>query len=356
MAMTNIDSTKVKVYPAAGRSDAYKNSYLLTEDNLNTAIRCLYQRNFVVSYVANIVKFVIHGYYFEVDLTDSGIDTSGDLYAVIYLKQVLAQGQHSRLVSSDGKLLDSGDGKFNGVYFTTKESDITNKEGLDKKDIQILSGGQVPEKSYLRFKTSEILDRETNDLISSKFTTDSLTTSTATISSATISTANIPNATISTAQITTLSGNTTLDGVLVGGTLSGATLSGGTLSGSMSLTGTLVGGTLSGTTLSGITSLTASTAKINTLSGTTSLNGVLTGGTVSGTTLSGTTSLNGVLTGGTVSGTTLSGTTSLNGALQTAGGSITPTNIMTNANLRAEVQDTAPKTLVISLVTTKGKD
>ena len=321
MAMTNIDSTKVKVYPAAGRSDAYKNSYLLTEDNLNTAIRCLYQRNFVVSYAANIVKFVIHGYYFEVDLTDSGIDTSGDLYAVIYLKQVLAQGQHSRLVSSDGKLLDSGDGKFNGVYFTTKESEITNKEGLDKKDIQILSGGQVPEKSYLRFKTSEILDRETNDLISSKFTTDSLTTSTATIS---------------TAQITTLSGNTTLDGVLVGGTLSGATLSGGTLSGSMSLTGTLVGGTLSGTTLSGITSLTASTAEINTLSGTTSLNGVL--------------------TGGTVSGTTLSGTTSLNGTLQTAGGSITPTNIMTNANLKAEVKDTAPKTLVISLVTTKGKD
>lgn len=260
MAMTNIDSTKVKVYPAAGRSDAYKNSYLLTEDNLNTAIRCLYQRNFVVSYAANIVKFVIHGYYFEVDLTDSGIDTSGDLYAVIYLKQVLAQGQHSRLVSSDGKLLDSGDGKFNGVYFTTKESEITNKEGLDKKDIQILSGGQVPEKSYLRFKTSEILDRETNDLISSKFTTDSLTTSTATIS---------------TAQITTLSG---------------------------------------------------------------------------------TTSLNGVLTGGTVSGTTLSGTTSLNGALQTASGSITPTNIMTNANLTAEVKDTAPKTLVISLVTTKGKD
>ena len=336
MAMTNIDSTKVKVYPAAGRSDAYKNSYLLTEDNLNTAIRCLYQRNFVVSYAANIVKFVIHGYYFEVDLTDSGIDTSGDLYAVIYLKQVLAQGQHSRLVSSDGKLLDSGDGKFNGVYFTTKESEITNKEGLDKKDIQILSGGQVPEKSYLRFKTSEILDRETNDLISSKFTTDSLTTSTATIASATISTANIPNATISTAQITTLSGNTTLDGVLVGGTLSGATLSGGTLSGSMSLTGTLVGGTLSGTTLSGITSLTASTAEINTLSGTTSLNGVL--------------------TGGTVSGTTLSGTTSLNGTLQTAGGSITPTNIMTNANLKAEVKDTAPKTLVISLVTTKGKD
>ena len=351
MAMTNIDSTKVKVYPAAGRSDAYKNSYLLTEDNLNTAIRCLYQRNFVVSYAANIVKFVIHGYYFEVDLTDSGIDTSGDLYAVIYLKQVLAQGQHSRLVSSDGKLLDSGDGKFNGVYFTTKESEITNKEGLDKKDIQILSGGQVPEKSYLRFKTSEILDRETNDLISSKFTTDSLTTSTATISSATISTANIPNATISTAQITTLSGNTTLDGVLVGGTLSGATLSGATLSGgtlsgatlsggtlsdSMSLTGTLVGGTLSGTTLSGITSLTASTAEINTLSGTTSLNGVL--------------------TGGTISGTTLSGTTSLNGALQTAGGSITPTNIMTNANLKAEVEDTAPKTLVISLVTTKGKD
>ena len=336
MAMTNIDSTKVKVYPAAGRSDAYKNSYLLTEDNLNTAIRCLYQRNFVVSYAANIVKFVIHGYYFEVDLTDSGIDTSGDLYAVIYLKQVLAQGQHSRLVSSDGKLLDSHDGKFNGVYFTTKESEITNKEGLDKKDIQILSGGQVPEKSYLRFKTSEILDRETNDLISSKFTTDSLTTSTATISSATISTANIPNATISTAQITTLSGNTTLDGVLVGGTLSGATLSGGTLGGSMSLTGTLVGGTLSGTTLSGITSLTASTAEINTLSGTTSLNGVL--------------------TGGTVSGTTLSGTTSLNGALQTAGGSITPTNIMTNANLTAEVNDTAPKTLVISLVTTKGKD
>ena len=260
MAMTNIDSTKVKVYPAAGRSDAYKNSYLLTEDNLNTAIRCLYQRNFVVSYAANIVKFVIHGYYFEVDLTDSGIDTSGDLYAVIYLKQVLAQGQHSRLVSSDGKLLDSGDGKFNGVYFTTKESEIINKEGLDKKDIQILSGGQVPEKSYLRFKTSEILDRETNDLISSKFTTDSLTTSTATIS---------------TAQITTLSGNTTLDGVLVGGTLSGATLSGGT---------------------------------------------------------------------------------SLNGALQTASGSITPTNIMTNANLTAEVKDTAPKTLVISLVTTKGKD
>lgn len=331
MTMKNIDSTKVKVYPAAGRSDAYKNSYLLTEDNLNTAIRCLYQRNFVVSYAANIVKFVIHGYYFEVDLTDSGIDTSGDLYAVIYLKQVLAQGQHSRLVSSDGKLLDSGDGKFNGVYFTTKESEITNKEGLDKKDIQILSGGQVPEKSYLRFKTSEILDRETNDLISSKFTTDSLTTSTATISSATISTANIPNATIPTAQITTLSGNTTLDGVLVGGTLSG-----GTLSGSMSLTGTLVGGTLSGTTLSGITSLTASTAEINTLSGTTSLNGVL--------------------TGGTVSGTTLSGTTSLNGTLQTAGGSITPTNIMTNANLKAEVEDTAPKTLVISLVTTKGKD
>lgn len=290
--MSYIESSKIKVFPAAGRSTEYPEGYLTTEDNLNRVVNAIYASNnssFVISSTADSepFKFVIKGYYFEItDLT--GLDVSGDLYATIYLLKTLPDGSYVRLVSPDYLTESSLDstGDFKGVTFSTsKPVSSDSVSDIDTYTLQLLKGGSVPETSKFRYKTSEVLDGETGNLISASFTTENLSvTGSATISSATItsatisSTATITEATITEAEITEAK----------------------------------------------VTNLELSTV-----------------------------SLDGTLTGGTLKNNTITGTTSLTGTLKTSAGNITPSNLMTDAELSLSADS---RTLIITLTNTHGKN
>ena len=394
--MDYIKSENIKVFPAAGRSLDYPTGYLLTEDNLNSAMRSLYPRDFVVEYENSdskkILRFVIHGYYFEIDnFEDLGDITTTSLWATIYLKQSLENTQYTRLTSKDNTdiYLDIDTGKFKGVYFSTTDN-VTDIPGLDKVTLQILSNGKVPEKSYLRFKTSEILNNESSDLISSQFNTGSLTSSsiiTSTINvntSAKINSANLKSLSVAdNADIYTdltvynkLTGkgtydlnsgtikNITLTGSITGGKLSNTHIMGSyILSGSINSSGaTFSGGTIKSGTLSG------GVVKNTHLSGNTISGGIMTGTisatslTLSGGTLSGSILSGGTVSGGTVSNSTLSNPTltgnldctSSNAKIKTSSTDlITPSKILTNVTISHSASN---KVLTISLSYTQGKD
>ena len=121
----NIASEKIKVFPAVGRSTTYKDSYLTTEDNLTKRIIALYGKNnssFVLNDTAAFpLKFVIHGYYFEV-LENSSIDLSSSLYARIYISKDPENAKYQKLINdgseSSAENLDYN-ANFLGIYFQT---------------------------------------------------------------------------------------------------------------------------------------------------------------------------------------------------------------------------------------------
>lgn len=359
--MDYIKSNDIKVFPAAGRSANYPTGYLLTEDNLNSAMRSLYPRDFVVQYENSdskkILRFVIHGYYFEInDFEDLG-DNLTDLWATIYLKQSLEATQYTRLVSKDDgdNYLDENtdNGKFKGVYFSTtnNSTDIT---GLDKFSLQILSNGQIPEKSKLRFKTSEILNNETSDLINSKFTTGSLNTTnienTNNISTNSLTSSSITTSTINintSANINTLTVSNNISGsslsITNGINANNLTISNNISSNTISNSHGITTGTLSVRTSGTISSLTVTNdATISILKSTSyeltdgkigdmTLSGSITGGKLVNTDISGSYTLSGTInssdatfTGGKINSASLSNNTISGGTLT---GTITATNL-----------------------------
>ena len=374
--MDYIKSTDIKVFPAAGRSAEYPTGYLLTEDNLNSTMRSLYPRDFVIEYENSsskkILRFVIHGYYFEINNFEDLGDTLTNLWATIYLKQSLENTQHTRLVSKDNdNYLDESltDGKFKGVYFSTTNN-ATDITGLDKFSLQILYNGQIPEKSKLRFKTSEILNGDTSDLINSKFTTISLNTTniqntnnistnsltSSSITASTISASSITSSSITTstinintsANINTLTVSNNINGSSLSITNSinanNLTISNNISSKTISNSGHITSSTLSVTTNGTINSLTVTNdATISTLKSTSyelehgkigdmTLSGSITGGKLVNTDISGSYTLSGTInssdatfTGGNINSASLSNNT-INGGTLT--GSITATNLI----------------------------
>lgn len=118
------------------------------------------------------------------------------------------------------------DSDFQGVCFGTSEENIKQHLGSDTSNIHILqllagtsSSATIPVKSLLHTRTDEILDGDTENYISSTFTTGSITTSNITTGILTASTLTTTNATISTLAGTdatigtlTVTGTTSLSG------------------------------------------------------------------------------------------------------------------------------------------------
>ena len=371
--MDYIKSNDIKVFPAAGRSAEYPTGYLLTEDNLNSTMRSLYPRDFVVEYENSsskkILRFVIHGYYFEINNFEDLGDTLTNLWATIYLKQSLENTQHTRLVSKDNdNYLDESltDGKFKGVYFSTTNN-ATDITGLDKFSLQILSNGQIPEKSKLRFKTSEILNNDTSDLINSKFTTISLNTTniqnTNNISTNSLTSSSITTSTISASTINI---NTSANiGTLTASNIKSTSyeLEDGKI-GDMTLSGSITGGKLVNTDISGSYTLSGTINSSDaTFNGGNINSASLSGNTIIGGTLSGSvTATNLTLSGGTLSNSTLSNPilkgnldcTTPGAKIKTSSTeSMTPSNILTNVTISTTASN---RVLIIDLLYTRGKD
>lgn len=217
--MAFVKSNKIKVFPAAGRSSDYVEGYLTTEDNLNKSIKSLYRNgadsttSFVITETPTLpFSFVIQGYHFEISELPSGLDMTGNLYAAIYLKTTLPANDYGRLTSqtesTDGSL--DVNTEFKGLQLNRSNS-FDPAEGTTIYKLRLLKDGAVPEESKLRYKSTQIFNGDTTDLISDKFSTTLLTAST--VSATTVSI-----------------GGGTLTGTLTGGTLSGVTMSGGTIS------------------------------------------------------------------------------------------------------------------------------
>lgn len=189
----NIASEKIKVFPAVGRSTTYKDSYLTTEDNLTKRIIALYGKNnssFVLNDTAAFpLKFVIHGYYFEV-LENSSIDLSNSLYARIYISKDPENAKYQKLINdgseSSAENLDYG-GNFLGIYFQTTPFSADENIDRDTFDLQILDNGSIPAKSKIYWKSSEIYNGDSSDGINTKFTSQDIHAS----SSLTVQTPNV---------------------------------------------------------------------------------------------------------------------------------------------------------------------
>ena len=129
MSINYFDSNKVKVFPCAYRGyagsnreaiDPYARSF--TEYNFSN-IYSKTKDSYVISYNNPILKCVIYGYYFEIDLTDA----SNVKYLGIRLEQKDTDDPKSFVLADwDGQnatYLDSK-GKFRGLVYTDNENDF----------------------------------------------------------------------------------------------------------------------------------------------------------------------------------------------------------------------------------------
>lgn len=159
-----ITSSKVKAFPAAGRSDTYSESYLLSEKNLTEVIRSLYQKNksgFIISQEFEApFKFVIDGRYFE--LSDiSQLKTFGDLFATIFVNK-----ETNRIVGYDptntvNKFIDNildDDSKFIGIYFSSDEPVDDPANNYLRYSLQILKDGKLYKDNIIRLVTDIVTD------------------------------------------------------------------------------------------------------------------------------------------------------------------------------------------------------
>lgn len=255
-----IHSTDIRVFPSIGRRPQYDNeSELTNENNLSQIVRSLspgHRESFVISRKVDTnqpFEFILYGFYFKVlDVTTltkmlpangsgqlwAGIKTTkietSDNTSVIYQLLTIANGEGLEPPGSL-HLLDSSeselDSDFQGVCFGASEEDIKQHLGSDTSNIhvlQLLTGtsgeATIPVKSLLHTRTDEILDSDTENYISSTFTTGILTTSTLTTTDATIgnlnaTSAQVGNITLNGSTISTTSGPITFNNAISAGNI-----------------------------------------------------------------------------------------------------------------------------------------
>lgn len=140
--MYNLPSNNVKVFPFGSPRDNDPLSRVLNEQNLTNIVKHLTDKHsYVVDYNKPDIKFVIEGYYFEVQLDRS----TGPLYAGIELATPADE-------TTDYKCLVGGDDTDGSVKLFTGVSLSENLEELEGKfTLQLLdSVGNVPQESWIR--------------------------------------------------------------------------------------------------------------------------------------------------------------------------------------------------------------
>lgn len=166
-----IKSENIKTFPAAGRSENYSQSYLLSEKNLTETIRSLYQKNnssFIISETFSApFKFVIDGRYFEID-NITGLNNTGDLFATIFVNketQRVAGYDENNIVSKFIDNILDNNSSFIGVYFspTIPADDPTNT--YIKYSLQILKQGKLNTDALIHLVTGLTIDNDERTLI-----------------------------------------------------------------------------------------------------------------------------------------------------------------------------------------------
>lgn len=156
MSAIYLESDKVKVFPAAGRSDSYPEGFLITEDNLSKAIRFLHPQNNASFIIGNEfkapLKIVLNGYLFEI--TDISSIPTPNAYAAIYIVENPVAGSYTRLISpswTTERTLDPEDGKFHGLCFAATEDGLEEAPaGSTRIVLHILENNKIPLKNQLK--------------------------------------------------------------------------------------------------------------------------------------------------------------------------------------------------------------
>lgn len=199
--MAYISSDKIRVFPSVGRSKYDIESQLMNENNISQIVRslCRSRKDYVLSTELSTspFEFVIYGFYFKIldaSTTLSSI-TSGEGITEIWAGIKIDANAEANNQSSNYQLLQLAnttaqnneiidldrEDKFQGIIFGSTENEV-KAEGENYHTLQLLVKDgdtfKIPAKSLLHLNTTEILDGDSSDYISDKFTTKTLTTST----------------------------------------------------------------------------------------------------------------------------------------------------------------------------------
>lgn len=196
--MAYLNSKNIKVYPTAYRGVIDKKvfnpeSRLNTEFNITNYFVNLLTigenentGSFVVSYKENILKFVIHGYFFEINVPNEF--TTGDCYGIIRVKPLntSADGDNTQYksftlsnVEDNNAILDkeitTGNYEFRALKLDRQSSSAQNTYSL-----HLLHNGAIPQASKLRLKSENISNGDNSTPINQSFTTTTLSANTVT--------------------------------------------------------------------------------------------------------------------------------------------------------------------------------
>lgn len=183
-----LNSDKIKVFPAVGRSaDTYPESVTTTEKSL-THLSSFPHNNdsYVISdKVETPLKFIIHGYYFEADIS-SYLSESSSLWVAIKIDtsdqtttyQELVRLESSSSTSQKENLDDNTDFKGLGLYTEKPDS---SENGVYV--LQLLEKGNIPITSKIHYYTTEICNKNDDSVttLDTEVNTKTLNATTATI-------------------------------------------------------------------------------------------------------------------------------------------------------------------------------
>ena len=151
-----IKSNKLHVFPFGSTRKVEPTARIMNEQNISRLVRNLTDvEGFVIDYdkSTNIMEFMLHGYYFKVNLSDCLDDLSGkDIYAYI---AVDVQNNYEYLLGgdTDGINTETSFTEFTGLYIN-QEPNISNASIYS---LYILDkSGNVPSSSKSKFSSSSL--------------------------------------------------------------------------------------------------------------------------------------------------------------------------------------------------------
>lgn len=114
---TYLSSDRVTVFPYSNYRPTQPSSRTLNEYNLSNLVRHLtdYQ-DYILSYGSNIIEFILHGYYFKLNLDSIQLSTENPTYAVISMMGEYTDGSEVLNGGDNSKAILSGDGSKSNPY------------------------------------------------------------------------------------------------------------------------------------------------------------------------------------------------------------------------------------------------
>lgn len=153
MSLSSKDVMKVFPFGNTRKTDTY--SRVLNEDNIRRILLSSVDKDsYVISYDSTnrIIEFVLYGYYFKVNLSNTNISTQETLWAIIYINSTSNTDPDvtTHYESLEGN--DDNNGNFTGLEIVTSLDDL--RDGYKK--LKLFENGSVPEESKYKLNTESI--------------------------------------------------------------------------------------------------------------------------------------------------------------------------------------------------------